>query len=268
MTVRVLKSPSSKWNDKIVEFPRNKNEDNVQWIRRALGRNLVGKDKNQSILLLVGGNDPLSFRLRVAQSHVRHDLSPSAWSHVAFVRSLSGDVAKAPTVEISLSPANGFGRFGHPSPSNGIQEGSLAQYQSADLYPNIAIIAAPIASPAVESTLRDLRFQRSSLDTPQLILRWLAYCWGVGVPASPLSEGVGMPSAALLEVAFAANGFDLTPGIESRSSCPEAIWQAARWWQEYYKSRGKNGKEMKGAFIAKHDLVPEVRYENAEKGSS
>ena len=30
-----------------------------------------------SLLLLVGGNDPLSFRLRVAQSHVRHDLSPS-----------------------------------------------------------------------------------------------------------------------------------------------------------------------------------------------
>jgi len=42
----------------------------------------------------------------------------------------------------------------------------------------------------------------------------------------------GMPSAAMLETAYATNGFDLTPGLESRSSCPEAIWQSASWWHE------------------------------------
>ena len=28
---------------------------------------------------------------------------------------------------------------------------------------------------------------------------------------------------------------ELTPGLASRSSCPEAIWQAAKWWQEFYE---------------------------------
>jgi hypothetical protein len=29
-------------------------------------------------------------------------------------------------------------------------------------------------------------------------------------------------------------GIDLSPGLPSASSCPEAIWQAARWWYEAY----------------------------------
>jgi hypothetical protein len=94
------------------------------------------------------------------------------------------------------------------------------------------------------------------LDVPQLILRWLAYCWGVGVPGSPLAEGVGLPSAAVLEAAFAGQGFDLTPGLESRSSCPEAIRQAATWWHGFYQ-RTADGKAIKGTYSAAHDLVPD-----------
>jgi hypothetical protein len=79
---------------------------------------------------------------------------------------------------------------------------------------------------------------------------------GVGVPASPLAEGSGIPAAAILEAAFAANGFDLTPGLESRSSCPEAIWQAAAWWHDFYK-KGAGKKAIRGAYSAKHDLIPQ-----------
>ena len=61
---------------------------------------------------LVGGADPLSFRLRVAQSHIRSDLTPSSWSHVLILAKLSMPLAKSPTCEVSLSPHDGFGGCG------------------------------------------------------------------------------------------------------------------------------------------------------------
>lgn len=259
MSVRVLRSPAEKRNPDVVELERKASEDNLAWIQRAVNGELSGNLEDQSLLVLVGGNDPLAFRLRIAQSHVRHDLSPSAWSHVLFVRALDKSLGDSSTVEISLTPEGGFGPFGYPAPTNGIQSGRLGVYQSADLFPNIALLALPVSASAIEASLEDLKLQRSILDNPQLILKWLAYCWGVGVPASPLADGFGIPSAAVLEVAFAANGFDLTPGLESRSSCPEAIWQAASWWQEYYSKRG-DGKSIRGAYSAKHELVPDIRY--------
>jgi hypothetical protein len=261
MTVRVLKSPADKRNPDVVSLSRlTSDEPNDAWLKRALDAQLIEMGDSRSHLLLVGGNDPLSFRLRVAQSHVRHDLSPSSWSHVAFVRRLEPAIADSPTVEVSLAPSACFGRYGFPVPTNGLQEGRLAAYLDASLYPNVAILSIGVPSNDVNAALDNLKMQRSVLDVPQMILRWLAYCWGVGVPASPLADGVGLPSAAVLESAFGGNGFDLTPGLESRSSCPEAIWQAATWWHGYYEKRAAGGKGMKGAFTATHDLVPDTRY--------
>ena len=65
-----------------------------------------------------------------------------------------------------------------------------------------------------------------------LLLRWLKFAWGAGMPENPLGEGVGLPSTAMLEAVFANQGFDLTPGPESRSSCQEAIWPSMRWWHQ------------------------------------
>jgi hypothetical protein len=49
-----------------------------------------------------------------------------------------------------------------------------------------------------------------------------------------------------------AAGFELTPGIASSATCPEAIWQAARWWHEY------QGREdltpLSGVYTAEHVL--------------
>jgi hypothetical protein len=56
----------------------------------------------------------------------------------------------------------------------------------------------------------------------------------------------------MLEVVFGAAGFDLTPGLESRSSCPEAIWQAAKWWHEYYTRENRKG--LRGAYCLGHLL--------------
>lgn len=260
MTVRVLRSPAAKRNPEVLERVRASGEDNLAWIGRVVKEGLVGTDPEWSLLVLVGGNDPMSFRLRVSQSHVRHDLSPSAWSQVAFVPRLAPKLAGSPVREISLAPASGFGRYGFAPPSNGLQRNRLGAYAAADKYPNIAILSAPVKAADVAKGLDTLASQRSILDIPQLILRWLGYCWGVGVPASPLTEGYGIPGAAILEAAFATKGFDLTPGLESRSSCPEAIWQAATWWHQFYERTVGRKAAMKGAYSAKHDLVPDERF--------
>jgi hypothetical protein len=280
MSIRTLRSPATHENSDVKERERQPGEGNEAWLRRVLGETgLVEATPEWSLLLLVGGRDPLSFRLRVAQSHVRDDLTPSAWSHVAFVPALAPSLGESPTREVSLAPAACFGESGFPVPTNGLQQGRLAPYLEAEAFPNIALLSVPVASERIGHTLDGLRRQRNVLDVPQLILRWLAYGWGVGVPASPLGEGLGIPAAAVLEVAFAAQGFDLTPGLESRSSCPEAIWQAARWWHEFYAQTYRRPADpprpvsppgqptpqapapvpeaIKGAYTALHNLVPE-----------
>ena len=94
MSVRVLKSPATSRNSEVQEIEKAEGETNMAWLGRVLTGQVKPRD-DDSVLVLLGGNDPLSFRLRVAQSHVRHDLSPSAWSHVAFVKSLAEHVAEA-----------------------------------------------------------------------------------------------------------------------------------------------------------------------------
>ena len=259
MSVRVLRSPAHARNPQVVEQLRTEGERNEAWLRRAMEGRRVETGPEWSLLLLVGGNDPLSFRLRVAQSHVRHDLSPSAWSHVVFVPEVGRTLADSPTREVSLAPPTCFGQHGFPLPTNGLQEGRLGVYLEDDLFPNLALLSVPVPAADIADSIAALKWQRSVLDVPQLILRWLGYCWGVGVPASPLADGIGIPGAALMEAAFAARGFDLTPGLESRSSCPEAIWQAAAWWHGFYQ-RTQGGRAIKGVFCAKHELVPDALY--------
>ena len=93
-----------------------------------------------------------------------------------------------------------------------MQEGQLAQYQSADAYPNIALIQVPISDKIFRTklsrALQDLQKQRGVLDAQDLLLRWLAFIWGVGRTGNPLLDGQGIPSAAMLEVIFGAVGFD------------------------------------------------------------
>ncbi len=259
MSVRTLRSKATSRNPDVVELVRKGRENNLAWLERALAESPIGQLAERSLILLVGGNDPLSFRLRVAQSHVRHDLSPSAWSLALYLPGLASPFAKCKTIGIDLAPPGGFAKFGYVPPVNAIQSGHLATYASADLFPNIALIAVPIAADKIEKSIEDLKLQRSVLDLPMLVLKWLQYGWGVGAPASPLADGFGMPSSAMLESVFASNGLDLTPGLESRSSCPEAIWQAATWWYDYYNNRN-DGARIVGAFSAKHDLVPDSRY--------
>ena len=97
-----------------------------------------------------------------------------------------------------------------------------------------------------DNALRDIervKADRSLIDLPTLILPWLGYVWGTVGAANPLSNGIGVPGAAFVETVFAMAGFELTPGIASAASCPEAIWQSAKWWTDYYEGAAKERKE-------------------------
>ena len=56
----------------------------------------------------------------------------------------------------------------------------------------------------------------------------------------------------MLEIVCGVVGYDLTPGLESRASCLEAIWQAAKWWHGYYEEQ--NRQALVGTFHIGHAL--------------
>lgn len=232
-------------------------EDNLTWLGRAIEEVRTDFPQPQASsglirLVLLGGTDPVSFRLRTAQAHIRHDLTPSSWSHVVLFHPKEA----SSVYEISLQPPGGFQ---YPVPTNGLQKGTIETYRDRRLYPNIALIGIrsgeKLSWEKIDWTFRQCQKQRTALDAMELIVRWLAFVWGAGRAGNPLLEGFGIPSAAMLEVVFSALGYDLTPGLESRSSCPEAIWQAVNWWHEYYGQKGT--QQPRCVHRVDHRLVPE-----------
>ncbi|WP_224368591.1 hypothetical protein [Hyalangium versicolor] len=245
--LQIRSSPASAPNPQLVEQARARNQTNLAWLQRAVGK---GKKASRSpLLVLLGGTDPMSFRLRVAQSQTRHDLTPSYWSHVVLVEPTDKALADATAWEISLDPAGGFG---YPPKTNGVQRADLRRYDDAGRFPNIAVLNVPVEAEPVRDALQTFMRQRTAMDAVDLLTRWLPYVWGAGRTTNPLLDGFGLPSAAMAELVVGAAGFELTPGIASSASCPEAIWQAARWWHEY------QGREdltpLTGAYSTEHSL--------------
>ena len=64
--------------------PKGSPRGNVAWLRRARRDHGIGEVGD---VVLIGGKSVVDFRIRVAQSHARHDLTPSYWSTVGFTRS-------------------------------------------------------------------------------------------------------------------------------------------------------------------------------------
>src|SRR5690242_10321489 len=138
--LEIRSSSATAPNPNFVSQPRARNQTNLAWLQRAL----KGKGKKASgspLLVLLGGSDPISFRLRVAQSQARHDLTPSSWSHVMLVEPAEGELASAMAWEISLEPAGGFG---YPPPTNCVQRANLSRYDDTGRFPNIALLHVPL----------------------------------------------------------------------------------------------------------------------------
>lgn len=236
--ISILRSNATTPNTLLREDARPRGEDNLKW----LARNVLPSDEIGQIVLL-GGADITSFRLRVAQSHLRHDMLPSHWSHALLLGTVAQPIGATPIYEISLTPAGGFG---FPAPQNGVQQGKIEQYRSPRRYPNIALLRIAMPQAQIAEALDRFQHQRPILDALELVLRWLGFVWGAGRMNNPLYDGMGIPSAAMLEIVFGSIGIDLTPGLESRASCPEAIWQSVKWWYEYYEQ--ESNKSFVGAY--------------------
>lgn len=241
--INILSSDATSKSDSFQPAEREDGQGNIEWLKKYLP---PGTD--QAVMVMVGGRSPIDFRLRVAQAQVRTDLAPSKWSHVMLLTNPSQRESSS-VYEISLEPPGGF-KF--PTPENGIQEGKLSTYDDPKDYPNIAVLNVPASQTDVITSLDRFKKQRAVLDGVDLIVRWLAYVWGVGRSGNPLLDGFGIPSAAMLEIVVGAAGFDLTPGLESRSSCPEAISQAAKYWHEYYEDQKKTA--LSGFYDDRHSI--------------
>ncbi len=215
-------------------------QSNVDWIK-AQARELTSGDHGgpATLVVLVGGVSTYHFRLRVAQSHLRADLTPSQWSHAAMLlnpeRAVGG---RSEILESSLEPWEGFEI---PSTVNGLQVAPLSRYADPEQYPSIGLIRVPV-DPALwrddvagrKSHREQFANQRAVLDVPSLLLEWLGYVWCVGAAANPLLSGHGIPTAAVIESLVGSVGYDVSPGIDTAASSPEALWQTAQWWQEYF----------------------------------
>jgi hypothetical protein len=192
-------------------------------------------------VLLLGGTSIIDFRMRVAQSELRQDLLPSFWSTCGLL--IDGKVLITARVDaISNSSAR--------VERNGLEAVTLdagSHYGDPSLYPNIAILQFTEDYAAIRENVARIGQERNIVDLLAQIVAWLGYCWAVGGSSNPLTHGHGIPSATLVERAHGLAGIDLSPGLPSASSCPEAIWQAARWWYEAYDAVEASSKSKQEA---------------------
>jgi hypothetical protein len=198
------------------DAPARRGETNGAWLRR------IGASSG---ILLLGGSSLAHFRIRVAQSHVRTDLSPSFWSLAGILE--DGQL-------FASVPFDGCPDPSEVPRTNGVQSCRIGEYNDPVRFPNIAVLHFTDDEQPICDNIQRVKSQRSVIDLPTLMLPWLGYIWSVGQAANPLLGGQGLPSAAFVETVYGIAGIELTPGLSSASSCPEAIWAAAKWWHQFY----------------------------------
>jgi hypothetical protein len=212
-------------------------------------------------VVLLGGTSVVHFRLRVAQAHLRYDLLPSFWSVAGLVTSK----------ELFLSVPIGLPMHPDTVPArNAIEECPISDFENAARFPNIAVISFANRSDVLAGFAGRLRYQRAAIDLPQQLVQWLAFVWGVGATGNPLLQNIGMPSSGLIETAFGMAGIELTPGVASATSCPEAIWQSAIWWHDYYQktSAAYAPSESRAGGTGINARVPEGRYITRQRAAA
>lgn len=212
-------------NDSLQDMPARRRESNRAWLGR-LGAT--------SGIILLGGTSLAHFRIRVAQSHVRSDLLPSFWSVVGILE--DGDT-------FASVPFDGRTDASNIPRTNAVQTCELEEYDDPVQFPNIAVLHFTDDERPIHQNIDRVTSQRSVIDLPTLLFHWLGYIWSVGQAANPLLAGHGLPSAAFVETVYGIAGIELTPGLSSASSCPEAIWAAAKWWHQFYEAETGIGDE-------------------------
>ncbi|HEY0545787.1 MAG TPA: hypothetical protein VGC91_10455 [Pyrinomonadaceae bacterium] len=228
MTIAIRNSSSTEKNENIKELPARKNESNLDWLGR-------GKRGGRGSLILLGGTSVSHFRVRCAQAQLRRDLMPSFWSLVGIMQDNKSFVS----VPLGLREDNAEVPL-----NNGVQVCSLSDYADPARFPNIAVIEFAESFDSIDENIKRIKAQRSVVDLPSLIVPWLGYVWGAGLATNPLVAGQGVPSAIFAETVYGLAGIELTPGLSSTSSCPEAIWVSANWWHDFYDAATKTENQQ------------------------
>jgi hypothetical protein len=220
----IRRSPSATRNTRVRRDEDEADPRNASWLANHAQTGTV---------VLIGGAGLVDFRIRVAQSHLRNDMLPSFWSTIG-VSTGQGllTVPLIPRGDPSLVP-----------PTNAVSDVPFTDFDDPAQYPNVAALQFVDRGDAIVANAERLVHQRNALDLPSMLLQWLEFVWGAGDRRNPLVAGVGVPAAALVETAFGMGGIELTPGLASGSSCPEAIWHSALWWQDYYEKTSTIDRE-------------------------
>ena len=223
-------SDAARSNDALrIERP-HEGEGNLAWWRRLGGPTGV---------LLLGGTSLVDFRVRFAQSGLRNDLTPSYWS-------LCGVLASDGTIlSVPLQPDD----VSDVPRSNAVRYLNIEDMDSPLWWPNIAVVRFSTDDLAIVAEAARLADRRTIIDLPELLLAWLAYAWAAVDADNPLLRSKGVPSAALVAAAHSMVGIEVTPGLSSAASCPEAIWQAVKWWHEYYAETEALGGGQPGRVV-------------------
>jgi hypothetical protein len=221
--IPIRKSPETKPNRLLKGTPAKRGETNSTWLSR------VGATDG---IILLGGSSLTAFRVRVAQSHLRADMLPSFWS-------LAGILENGKVI-VSV-PLNLRGDVSEVPKANGIWSYGTEVYDDPGRYPNIAVLRFAADPDSVHENIKQIKSQRGVIDLPSLVLAWLGFVWGASQQGNPLLEGKGLPSAAFVETVYGMSRIELTPGLSSAASCPEAIWQSVKWWHSFYEEMAGSG---------------------------
>jgi hypothetical protein len=227
----IRQSNADKANEKLVEVKAEKNETNSAWLKRVGAKGGI---------VLLGGASLAHFRIRVAQSHARADMNPSCWSLAGILY----DNATFLSVPLDIC-----GEASDIARENGVQTCKMADYDDPAQFPNIAVLRFTREASKIHTNCyliggnpaEKKPAQRTIIDLPAMMLPWLSYVWICGRATNPLTDGIGLPSAAFVETVYGIAGIEITPGLASATSCPEAIWQAAKYWHAFYREAAKTG---------------------------
>lgn len=223
-------SDATRSNEALKPEVPQEGEGNVAWWQRQGG---------PAGVLLLGGTSVVDFRLRVAQSGLRNDLTPSYWSSCG----LLGTDGRLLTVPLQPADVSDVPR------TNAVRTIGLDELDDPVRWPNIAVLHFTTDDESVMREAGRLADRRTVIDLPELLLAWLGYAWAAANTANPLLHSKGIPSAALVAAAHALVGIEVTPGLSSAASCPEAIWQAVKWWHEYYLETEQLGGGQPGRVV-------------------
>ena len=243
--IPILNSDSQEPSNLLKESKRTAGQNNTKWLQEH-----ICNREGYLNLALFGGKSLVDYRLRIAQSHLRTDMTPSSWSNILILSKIEKDFEKTNILELPLELSRVFSA---PISNNGVnEESTIKSFSNPYKYPNVAVLSFRCDVDRIEDAIKNYKKNRPSYDSYELILKWLGFIIGVGKSSNPLFEGYGVPSAVFVETILNSIGFELTPGLPNTTSSPEAIWQSARWWNDFHKTREEVG--ISGYYSRSHEI--------------